>query len=396
MSWYKTMLGGTVAAVGLAAATAQAQDAVVWRTQGVTKNEIVLGTHTDLSGVLASFGVPTTNAAILRVEETNAAGGIHGRKIRFIVEDTQYQVPKAVQAGNKLINRDHIFAMVGGLGVAQNNAILVTQLKAGVPNLFPNTVARQMTEPFNPLKFSLFATYYDQVRAGTRHIVETKGKKAVCAMYQDTDFGKELVTGLGAQLAEMNQKIVERTTHKPTDQDFTADLIRLRGANCDFIVVGTVIRDTILAYSTARRMGWDVDMMGTTASYDTVVANAPGGQTDGFYSMGVIDPLYRDTATPEVARWMDKYKARFDTEASIAAALGYVIMDTTIHALDRAGPNLTTETLVKAIEGINGYRDIFNGPSINFGTERHVGSTKAILYQVQNGRWKRMSDPLGF
>ncbi len=126
------------------------------------------------------------------------------------------------------------------------------------------------------------------------------------------------------------------------------------------------------------------------------VMDAPGGQTEGFYAMGVIDPLYRDTATPEVAAWMDKYKARFDTEASIAAALGYVIMDTTIHALDRAGPTLTTETLVKAIEGIHGYRDIFNGPSIDFGPDRHVGSTKAILYQVRQGRWKRTTDPLGF
>ncbi|MCW5772366.1 MAG: ABC transporter substrate-binding protein [Rhodospirillaceae bacterium] len=377
-----------------AAGSATADDQVVWKTQGVTKTEIVLGNHTDLSSFVAVAGIASTNAFRLRLDEVNAAGGIHGRKVRFIVEDAQYQVPKAVQAGNKLINHDKIFAMVGALGVAQNSAVFVTQLKAGVPNLFPNTVARQMYEPFHPLKFSMFAPYFDQVGAGVKYLVKTKGRKAVCVMYQDTDFGREILDGVKAELDKLSLKLVASTTHKFTDQDFTANLIRLRGAGCDLIVMASITRDTILAYSTARRMGWNVDMMGTSASYDAAVAAAPGGATEGFYTIGHIKPVYRDTATGDAAKWMDRYKAKFGVEPTVSAALGHIIMDVTVLALEKAGPNLTTKSLVAAIESIKGYQDIFGGAPLSFGPKQHLGSHQALLMQVKNGRWAFVAGPI--
>src|SRR5262249_42638123 len=162
-------------------------------TRGVSKGEIILGMHTDLSGPAATYGVSSSNAVKMRFDDLNGAGGIHGRKIKLFVEDTQYQVPRAVQAGNKLINRDNIFAMVAGLGTPMNNALFKEQFDAGVPNLFPLSAARSMFEPFNRLKFYGAATYVDQVRAGINYFVTKKGKKALCAMYQDTDFGKEVL-----------------------------------------------------------------------------------------------------------------------------------------------------------------------------------------------------------
>src|SRR5206468_4440204 len=119
-------------------------------------------------------------------DEANATGGIQGRKIRLVVEDSQYQVPRAVQAGTKLINRDHIFAMVAPLGTPMNNARFKDQFEAGVPNLFPLSAARSMLEPFHKLKVYGAATYVDQVRAGINYFVTKKGKKALCAVYQDT------------------------------------------------------------------------------------------------------------------------------------------------------------------------------------------------------------------
>ena len=122
-------------------------------------------------------------------------------------------------------------------------------------------------------------------------------------------------------MTALNMKVAASTTHKPSDQDFTAILLNLRNANCDLIVTASIVRDTILAYSTARRMGWDVDMMGTSASYDGAVAAAPGGATEGFYTVGHIKPIYRDTAGPDAAKWMDRYKEKFNTDPTVAAAL---------------------------------------------------------------------------
>src|SRR5262249_44449335 len=100
-------------------------------TRGVPSNEIVLGMHTALWGPAATYGVSSSNAVKMRFDEVNASGGIHGRKIKLIVEDTQYQVPRAVQAGTKLINRDHIFAMVAGVGTPMKKPPLQGQNVGG-------------------------------------------------------------------------------------------------------------------------------------------------------------------------------------------------------------------------------------------------------------------------
>src|SRR5579883_944744 len=81
-----------------------AHSAAAQQVRGVTKNEIVLGMHTDLSGPAATYGVSSSNAVKMRFDEVNEAGGIHGRKIKLIVEDTQYQVPRAVDRKSTRLN----------------------------------------------------------------------------------------------------------------------------------------------------------------------------------------------------------------------------------------------------------------------------------------------------
>jgi branched-chain amino acid transport system substrate-binding protein len=134
--------------------------------RGVTADTIKIGAHTDLSGNLAIWGVPAVNGQRMRFDEANAAGGIHGRKVDFIVEDSQYQMPNAVKATNKLLNVDDIFLMVGSMGTPMNIAVMPRMFEAGVPNLFPISAAVQMYEPLHPMKFSYFVSYRDQARAG--------------------------------------------------------------------------------------------------------------------------------------------------------------------------------------------------------------------------------------
>ena len=77
--------------------------------QGVTDNEIKVGMHTDISGPVSSFGKYSVDGVQMRFDEINQSGGINGRLLTLIAEDHQYQVPRAVQAANKLINKDNIF-----------------------------------------------------------------------------------------------------------------------------------------------------------------------------------------------------------------------------------------------------------------------------------------------
>jgi branched-chain amino acid transport system substrate-binding protein len=384
---------GVVLAAGALAAVALAQN----ESRGVSKAEIVLGMHTDLSGPAATYGVSSSNAVKMRFDEVNDKGGIHGRKIRLVVEDTQYQVPRAVQAGAKLINRDRIFAMVAPLGTPMNNALFKDQFDAGVPNLFPLSAARSMYEPFNKLKFYGAASYVDQVRAGIQYFVSKKGKKALCAMYQDTDFGKEVLDGVQLQADKLKIKVVETTTHKPTDQDFTAQITRLKAAGCDLVVLGTIVRDSIVPYATARKIGWtDVDFLGSAASYDLFVAAAQGGVTEGLYAMGLTDMPYRDTFGPAAQAWFDRYKERYKNDPNIGAIYGHVAADLTALGLEKAGADLTLNSFVRGMESIRGYRDIFNGPEANFGPDKHQGANSSFLAVVKGGRWVRLTDPLTF
>src|SRR3984885_5391102 len=230
--------------------------------RGVSDDEIIIGTYTDLSGVTAMWGVNNSNAWRMVFDATNAAGGINGRKIKYILEDNQYQVPRSVQAANKLINRDGVFIMVANGGTPMNNAVMPEQIAKGVANVFPLPSARSMYEPLNHLKFGLGSSYYDQVRAGLKYFVEKRGKKQVCTMAQDTDFGRDITSGINDQLNADNMTLAAETLHKPTDTDFSASVARMRDANCDLIVLGTIVRDSVQIISSLRRTGWNVDLLG--------------------------------------------------------------------------------------------------------------------------------------
>jgi len=370
--------------------------------RGVTDKEIVIGTSTDLSGVTVEWGVNNTNAIRMAFEEKNAAGGINGRKIKYIVEDSQYTVPRHVQAVNKLINLDKVFLMIQNGGTPMNNATLPTQIEKGVPNVFPLTSARSMYSPLNKYKFGLASSYYDQMRAGIKYFVDTKGKKAVCAVSQDTDFGRDVMDGVREQLKAMEGKalLVAEALNKPTDTDFTAAVAKLKDATpaCDLIVLGGIVRDTLQFVSAVRKIGWNVDMLGQAAIYDSAVAEAAGGATEGVYTMAPILFVAADDAKPEVQKFAADYKAKYGHVPNFAAQIGYTSAQVMMQGLEKAGKDLTVDSFITGLESIKNYQDIFGSPKMTFAADKHQGSNESFLAQVQKGKWVPLLDrkPLGY
>lgn len=365
--------------------------------RGVTDSEIVIGTYTDLSGVTAMWGVNNSNSWRMVFDQVNAAGGINGRKIKYIVEDNQYQVPRSVQAANKLINRDGVFIMVANGGTPMNNAVMPDQLAKGVANIFPLTSARSMYEPLNHLKFGLGSSYYDQVRAGLKYFVEKRGKKQVCTMAQDTDFGRDITDGVKDQLKVENMALAGETLHKPTDTDFSASVARMRDAHCDLLVLGTIVRDSVQIISAVRKTGWNVEMMGQAASYDEVVATVPGGTTDGFYSMTPMLFATEGAESPDVKAFADAYRKGYGKAPNFAAQIGFTGAQIVVQALKNAGHELTPDSFVGGLESIKDYRDIFNSPVIAFSPTKHQGSNQSFLCVVKDGHWQPVeAEPLGY
>ena len=366
-------------------------------TRGVTDTEIVIGTMTDLSGVTAVQGVNNANAMRMAFDEINAKGGIHGRKIRWVVEDMQYIVPKAVQAMNKLLNRDEIFLAIGNGGTPMNDAVMPAMFEKNVPNVFPLTCARSMYEPFNRLKFGQFASYYDQMRAAVKYFVTERGKKTIGSMYQDTDFGRDVHAGVVDQLKAMGLKLAAETAHRPTDTDFNAAVQRQHDAGCDLICMGTIVKDTIIPLQTARKMGWNVDFCGQFASYSTAVAEAPGAPAEGFYSMAPAVYRYPDFPDPKVQAFTKAYRERFGIDVNYLGEAGYTAVTFLGAALDKAGRNLTVDSFIGGMEGMKDWRDIFGGPPLTLGANNHHASNQSFLSVVKNGRWVPVIDaPLSF
>lgn len=384
-------LVGGVAALAVAAA-AQAED-----VRGVTDDEIVFGSHTALSGPVAPWGEGSTNGIKMAFEEANADGGVHGRKLTLILEDTQYQVPKAVQATNKLINSDRIFAMVGALGTPMNNAAFQMQEQNNVPNLFPFTAARSMHTPFHKLKFAALSDYYDQTRAGVKYFVEEEGKEAVCTLYQDTDFGAEIKQGTVDQLDAMGMELTAEATHKPTDKDFVGQITKLKSAGCDLVTMGTIISDTIIPVLTAKKMGFDATFVGTVASYDAITAaklSESGG--DGYYAMTSFELVYPDTAEGKVKEWIESYQDKFGKNPNGAAQLGYNAGQIVVEGLENAGEDLTVESFIAGLEEIDSFESIFGGAPLEFGPDDHQGATESMLAVVENGRWTTLTGALAY
>lgn len=353
---------------------------------GVTPTEIVIGTTTDLSGVTAVQGVNNSNAIRLVFDDVNKAGGINGRKIHYIVEDTQYTVPRAVQAINKLINLDHVFFEIADGGTPMNNAEMPMEFAKGVPNVFPLTGARSMYQPYNRLKFGQFSSYYDQMRAAVKYFVNERHIKRICSLYQDSDFGKDVFAGVQDEAKALNMPIVATVTDHPTDTDFTATLAKLRDANCDFVGVGTIVRDSVDVLSQAKKMGWHPAFVGQAASYDTAVATAPGGVGDGFYSMAPALYAYPDDKRPEVQKFATEYKERYGIDPNFLGETGFTAANMVVLALKNAGPNLTRDSFIKAMEAIHDYHDIF-GTTLSLGPNQHHAETASFLSVIKNGRW---------
>ena len=362
------------------------------QTQGVSKSEIVVGTIQDLSGPLAGYGKHVRAGIQLRFDELNEQGGVHGRKLKLIVEDSGYDPKKAVLAAQKLVNQDKIFAMLGHLGTAHNNAAMPIQFEKNVINFAPTTAAREMYEPTHRLKYATLSSYYDQVRLILPILVKDKGSKKICTIYQDDEFGLEVVRGAEAALKTINMELVERTSFKRGATDFSSQVARMKSAGCDLVVMGTIIRETIGTIAEARKTGFNPVMMGTAASYTDLIHKLGGKAMDGFYSTMTVQNPYLDEASQPLRFWANKYKTKFNDDPSVLSVYGYIGADLFIKALEKAGPNLSTDAWVKAADALVAPTDIFGSPPMSFTATKRLGSDWSRLSQIQDGKWKVVMD----
>ncbi|MBR1092510.1 ABC transporter substrate-binding protein [Bradyrhizobium manausense] len=391
--------GLAVTAVALTCLPAAAQTKVT--NEGIFPAEIVIGTHQDLSGPIKGWGVPVSNGMKMAVEEINAAGGVNGRKIRLVIEDSGYDPKKAVLASQKLIERDKIFAMVGAMGSPTVLAAQDILLDAGVLQLFPLTAA-EFTFKFDPakpqerLKFNNLLPYVESTRAALKYMMEWKSFKKPCIMYQDDEYGKNVLDGFNQQLTTMKVQPASVTSYKRGASDFSAQVAKMKSDGCDLVVLGAVLREPIGAMTEARKLGWEVTFLGATPTNVMEVPMLGKEAVEGLYAASGFEIPYEDTAKGKVHDWLINYKKMFGTDANTQAIIGYNAVMTFAFYADKAGKDLTGQKMLDALESGEKFLDIFNSPPTKFSKTDHLANTITQVQQVKGGRWVLVKDNLMF
>jgi ABC-type branched-subunit amino acid transport system substrate-binding protein len=361
---------------------------------GVSAREIVVGHISDLSGPIAMLGTPVRDGMLMRFDEANAAGGVHGRRIRLVVEDAGYDPKRAVLAARKLVQRDNAFAFIANMGTPVVMASMPIVLDAGRLHLFPFSPHQATYEPLHPLKFQNFAPYQDYMEAATRHMVGERGYERTCLLYQDDDYGLEVMKGVEKALSGLERELIERTSYKRGATDLSSQIARLRAARCDFVVLATVVRETVAAMAEARKIGWDVDMLVTASGYSAQTHELGGAAVEGLYGVSVLPHPYAEGANSQLAAWIERYRARFNAEPNVWSVMGYTLADLFVRTAEATGPELTVEAFARTLEGMEFTRDYFGSPNYRFTPQDHLGNRHGRLAQVRNGRWELITDYL--
>jgi len=376
----------------LALALAATAPVLAAEQRGVSKEEVVIGTIQDLSGPIAGYGKQARNGMQLRVDEANEQGGIYGRKLRLVVEDSAYDPKKAILAAQKLINQDNIFLLVGHIGTAQNNATMPLLFDNGIINYLPLTASKDMYEPHHKLKYALFASYYDQMRLQVPKLARDKKVSKICAIYQDDDFGLEVLRGAEAGLKAAGMEMLEKTSFKRGATDFSSQVAKMKAGGCEMVVMGTIIRETIGTMAEARKTGFNPVFVASFAAYSDLIHKLGGKNVEGFYAVMTSQHPYTDEQDLAIRFWANKYKTKYNEDPTVMSVYGYTMVDMFVKSLRKAGPNLTTENFIKAMDLSTFTPDSFGSPKMTYSATKRLGSEAMRLSQIDGGRWKVVSD----
>jgi branched-chain amino acid transport system substrate-binding protein len=360
--------------------------------QGVSKNEILIGSIQDLSGPIAGYGKQARNGMQLRVDEANEQGGVYDRKLKLVVEDSAYDPKKAILAAQKLVSQDKIFMLIGHIGTAQNNAVMPILFENNIVNYLPLTASKDMYEPRHKLKYALFASYYDQMRLAVPKLAKDKGAGKICAIYQDDDFGQEVLKGAEDGLKAAGKEIAEKTSFKRGSTDFSSQVARMKAAGCEMVVMGTIIRETIGTMAEARKTGFNPIFIASFAAYSDLIHKLGGKAVEGFYATMSSQTPYTDEQDLAIRFWANKYKTKYNEDPTVMSVYGYTMVDMFVRAARKTGPNLTTDSFIKSMDLMTFPPDSFGSPKMTYSATKRLGTEAMRLSQIVDGRWKVVSD----
>ena len=356
---------------------------------GVTDDEILLGTHTSLTGPIAVYSQigNTTKAYFDYINATQ--GGVNGRKITYLVEDDAYSPPRTVDLVRKLVEQDQIFALVGGLGTPTHLQVVDYLQQKDVPDLFVATGAVEWVR--DPVaRAMVFGTVPHYIAEGMvlgRYIAQTYPGQKLGLIRQNDDFGGDGIDGIRRGVGDALE-IVADETFEVVDPDLNTQVDRVKAAGADVIAIWATVRQFSTAIKHARLdLNWDVPFILTGISANEFVIGLSGVEViEGTVSQAPLRQAY-ETDNPGVAKHAEIIKeyAGID-QINFLTIYGQYVGELTVEVLKKAGKDLDRVSLIEAAEYFTDFQcSVCLYPAI-MGEDDHDPAQTTSLVRAEGGR----------
>jgi branched-chain amino acid transport system substrate-binding protein len=341
--------------IGLAVAGAQAEE-------GVTDDTIRIGVVSDLTGPTAIGGVGMADGIVSYFKDLNEKGGIHGRKVEVLVEDCAYSPAKAVAAAKKLVSRDGVFALVSPWGTAPTTALFPMATKEKIPIAPACSLSVVIYDPLKKYVFAVGTNYVDQSLFVVDYVMNDLGaKKPKIALFcQDDDWGKDHLKGLEMAREKYDLPPIAVETYKYDAVEFTSQVINLKNADPDFVLIAAGIKSAAMFLKEAHKLNWKPTFIGSNTLGLIPTLQLAGEYGKDLLIVNIFAMPGEDI--PGIKRVVEASKAHFGdkwmpAELKIHPYYVYGWINAMVFAegAKRAGKDLTREGLVKALESLDGF-----------------------------------------
>jgi branched-chain amino acid transport system substrate-binding protein len=345
--------------------------------QGVTDDTIRVGMITDLTGPLAFLGQEFSAGAKLYIDHVNDRGGVHGRKLEFIVEDDGYQPARTVAAYRKLVDLDDVFCFLGNAGTPTTAAIMPMLEQERVPLLFPATFSSAIYTPPRRYVFASFLSYRMQSWVMAQYVAENwdDSDARVGVIYQDDDMGLDGLAGLREAAAHYDLPIVAKESYKRGAVDFSTQVLNIKKANPTHVILWTVLRETAAILKESDQLGWSPQFLVNATVADDELVKLAGGAAEN----ALILTMFDLSSDEEQVRQYIELINRQETP-SLYHAFGFAMGQSLVEALERSGRDLTREKLVEALETFDSWdENVFSIP-VSYGPELRGGMSTRLFF----------------
>ncbi|MFC0282144.1 ABC transporter substrate-binding protein [Camelimonas abortus] len=387
----RVLLAAALAAMGATLAGAAEKKTF----PGVTGAEIRIGQTMAYSGPASAYGqLGKAQAAYFRY--LNDRGGINGRKIRFISLDDGYSAPRALEGVRRLMEGEDVALIFGSLGTANNLAVRGYLNSRKAPQLFVAGGSQAFNDPVHyPWTMAWQPALHREGEFFGRQVAARTPGARIGVLYQNDDFGRELLAGLRKGLGERAAGIVSAQSFQAADPTIDSQIVNLKEAGADAVFLFAYSRQAAQAIRKIHEMGWKPQIYLTLGSAYIGSTFRPAGieASKGVITAGFIkeatDPAWKDdAAVKEWRAWFDRYLPGADPSDTLNI-VGYAYAQTLEQVLRQAGDDLSRENIMRQATSLRNVRIpvLLPGSLINTSPDDYTVVSHMRLQRFNGESW---------